>query len=97
MAKPKEGKVISGIGEFCCASSFIQFQVCKLGQHVEKVIEKLGSIDEENQGIYEISKYLAQVERTLSSVEQEIIEKRKRHQKSNAKVRSRYLTERLKV
>ena len=80
MANPKEGTLTSKIGEFCCVSSYTQFQVCILRRHVETVRSKLDSLEDEGgkQGIYKITKFLRFVGKTLSSIEQEIGEKKKK-------------------
>ena len=66
--------------EFCCASSYTHFQVCKLRQHVEMIKDKLETIEEGNQRIHRIIKYLATVGRNLWSIDQEFRERKKIHQ-----------------
>ena len=77
MAKATEGGETFVVGEFCCALTYTQFQVCKLRQHVEIVKKKLEAIEEENQGVRKITKYLSYVLKNFSSIEQELKEKKK--------------------
>ena len=71
MAKPTDIQETKGIGEFCCADSYFQFQIYSLRRHVDGTKSKLDSITVDNPALLQVSRYLSLVSRTLTAVEKE--------------------------
>ena len=89
MANCKDEEKTSEIGDFCCTTSYVQFHIFNLRQHVERSKDRLDSISAGNQGIVQIVRYLTFVGRTLTSVEKEFKDKRENRKTLN-KNRRRY-------
>ena len=89
MANCKDEEKIPEIGDFCCTTSYVQFHIFNLRQHVERSKDRLDSISAGNQGIVQIVRYLTFVGRTLTSVEKELKDKRENRKTLN-KNRRRY-------
>ena len=80
---------ISEIGDFCCTTSYVQFHIFNLRQHVERSKDRLDSISAGNPGIVQIVRYLTFQHRALTSVEKELKDKRQ-NLKTPIKDRRRY-------
>ena len=64
--------------EFCCPLSYTKFLMFNLRHHITKVKNRIESFTIEDKEENQIVRYLAIVERTLSAVENDIKEKRRR-------------------
>lgn len=73
MAKTEDQKKTSGIGDFCCKTSYVRFQIFHLRQHVERSKKKLDLLAYSPDSlIYHLVRHLTLVSRTLEAVENDL-------------------------